>query len=429
VQERVVVHRVLSRALQLMLRQPARRHSAPAVAGPVRFLVMDVHEKGGSVRSNLLLASGLAERHPVEVLSTFVDQEEAFYPLPPGVTSEVLDDRRTAARTSWLQRWLTRLPSVLMHPQDRSITRFNLYTDVQVVRALRQLDGGWLITTRPALHLVAMRFAPPGVVVIAREHDNFTMLRPELQAHLRGLAEGLDAVSVLTHADERDYDALLGSAGVAVFQAPNALAELPGDAVDVRDDVVLAAGRLGRQKGFDLLIDAFAPVAERHPGWRLRILGNGRALPSLQAQVSALGLEEVVQLRPATREIGQEMASAGMFVLSSRFEGFGRVVLEALSKGLPVVSFDCPRGPAEIITDGQDGVLVPPEDVVGLSAAMLALIEDGELRRRLGDAGPAKAAQYDLPSITARWEDRLQAVAEARAVAAGGDQLVTVHHG
>jgi len=418
VHERVTAHRFLSRAVQLALRQPTRRHSAPAVAGPVRFLVMDVHEKGGSVRSNLLLAGGLARRHPVEVLSLFIEDEQPFYPPPAGVTSRVLDDRRSSVRTSRLQRLLSRVPSVLLNPEDRSRDSFTLWSDVQVVRALRRLDGGWLITTRPALHLVAARFAPPGVVVVAREHDNFTKMRAAVREDLCTLSSGIDAVSVLTRGDEQDYDALLGSSGVAVFQAPNALDPLPGVPADVRDDVVLAAGRLAAQKGFDLLIEAFVPVAQRHPGWRLRVFGDGPRRAELEAQVSALHLDDVVELRPATKEIGPEMASAGMFVLSSRFEGFGRVVLEALSKGLPVVSFDCPRGPAEIITDGTDGVLVPAEDVAALSAAMLALIEDDGLRRRLGDAGPAKAARYDLPTITARWEDRLRAAFQDRPVGA-----------
>jgi len=419
VQERVLVHRFVSRALQVVLRQPARRHDAPPVPGPVRFLVMDLHEKGGSVRSNLLLASGLVQRYPVEVLSLFVEDEQPFYPRPAGVTSRVLDDRWSSAPRSWLQRVLSRLPSVLLHPEDRSRDLFTLWSDVQVVRALRNLDGGWLVTTRPALHLVAARFAPPGVVVVAREHDNFTKMRAAVREDLCTLSSGIDAVTVLTRGDEQDYDALLGSSGVHVFQAPNALDPLPGDPVDVRADVVLAAGRLAPQKGFDLLIEAFGPVAERHPGWRLRVFGDGPRRAELEAQVSALGLDDVVQLLPATRAIGSEMAEAGMFVLSSRFEGFGRVVLEALSKGLPVVSFDCPRGPAEIITDGTDGVLVPAEDVAALSAAMLALIEDDELRHRLGEAGPAKAARYDLPTITARWEDRLQAVFQARGVGRG----------
>ncbi|SDY79651.1 Glycosyltransferase involved in cell wall bisynthesis [Modestobacter sp. DSM 44400] len=413
-QQRVIAHRVISRAFQLALRTPVRRHSAPAVPGPVRFLVMDLHEKGGSVRSNLLLAGGLAREHPVEVLSLFVADEESFYAVPPGVTTRVLDDRRTSTRKGRLQRLASRVPSILLHPEDRSRDSFTLWTDIQAIRALRQLDGGWLVTTRPALHLVAARFAPPGVVVIAREHDNFTKIRAAVRQDLRDLAHGLDGLSVLTLADEHDYQDLLGPYGVDVFQAPNALDPLPGDPARGRSTVVLAAGRLTVQKGFDLLIDAFAPVAQRHPDWRLRIFGDGPRRPELEAQVSALGLDGVVQLLPATRQIGQEMAQAGIFVLSSRFEGFGRVVLESLSKALPVVSFDCPRGPGEIISPGRDGLLVPAEDVEALSAAILELIEDEPLRRRLGDAGPAKAAQYDLPTISARWVRELASLVDRR---------------
>lgn len=413
-QERVLVHRVLSRALQVVLRQPARRHDAPPLPGPVRFLVMDLHEKGGSVRSNLLLASGLAQQHDVELLSVFATGESAFYPLPEGVGSRILDDRRPSARQGRWQRLLSRVPSILLHPDDRSIRRFNLWSDVQAVRALRRLDGGWLISTRPALHLLAVRFAPPGVVVIAREHDNFTTNKPGTRRGLQMLSQGLDSVAVLTRADEHDYRELLGSRGVTVFQAPNAAAPLDGDPVEVRSKVVLAAGRLTVQKGFDLLLDAFVPVAEQHPDWRLRIFGEGGQHDQLVEQVERLGLGGRVELLPPTPRIGQEMAEAGLFVLSSRFEGFGRVVLESLSKGLPVVSFDCPRGPGEIITDGHDGVLVPAEDVEALSAAMLAVVGDGSLRQRLGEAGPATAARYGLPGITARWEHQLQALVDAR---------------
>ena len=410
--KRLVVHRAASLVARLLIRPPGRRRDAPAVPGPVRFFVMDLHERGGSVRSNLLLAGGLAARHRVEALSAFV-QGEPFYPLPPGVESRILDDRRTTG--GWWQRRLSRLPSLLVHPDDRSVHRFTLWTDVQVLRALRALEGGWLITTRPGLHLLAARYAPPGVVVVAREHDNFTAARPGVHASLVALAGGVDALSTLTRADEHDYADLLGARGVHVFQAPNALAPLPGDPRHQRDPVVLAAGRLVRQKGFDLLLEAFAPLVHDHPGWRLEVFGAGRQREALQAQVESLGLAGSVRLRPPTREIGEEMARAGVYVLSSRFEGFGRVVIEAMSKALPVVSFDCPRGPGEIITHGHDGLLVPPEDVAALSGALRAVIEDEALRRRLSEAGPATAARYDLGPITSRWEAELETLAAARA--------------
>lgn len=102
-------------------------------------------------------------------------------------------------------------------------------------------------------------------------------------------------------------------------------------------------------------------------------------------------------------------------MLSSRYEGFGRVIIEAMSKALPVVSFDCPRGPADIITHGHDGLLVPPQDVAALSQAMLRLIEDEQLRRRLGEAGPATAAAYDISAIGASWLQELETLVASRA--------------
>lgn len=413
-QERVVAHRLVSRVAQVLLRGPGRRRGTPAVPGPVRFLVWNLYETGGSLRSNLQLAEHLSQHGPVEVVSLLRTAEQPFYALPSGMAYRVLDDRRPHARHGLLQRCASRLPSLLMHPDDRAITSYSLWTDLQLLRALHAMRGGWLITTRPALHLFAARFAQPGVVVIAREHDNFTQRTPAVRSGLRHQCGGLDAVSTLSQGDLRDYEDLLGDLGVRVFQQPNALQSLPGDLVPARHNIVLAAGRLKPQKGFDLLIRAFAPVVASHPDWSLHIYGDGSLRPELQQQIDDLGLADHVSLLPTTHELGLQMGRAGMFALSSRYEGFGRVLIEALSKGLPVVSFDCPRGPADILTHGQDGLLVPAEDVAALSQAMLRLIEDPRLRERLGAAGPATAAAYDIRTIGARWQQELELLVAAR---------------
>jgi glycosyltransferase involved in cell wall biosynthesis len=112
-------------------------------------------------------------------------------------------------------------------------------------------------------------------MVIAREHDTPPRGTPDQLHDLRALGDGLDAVSVPTNGDEGDYRELLGARGVDVFQAPHALEPLAGDPVELRSPVALAAGRLVRQKGFDLLIAAFAPVAAKYPGWTLKIFGDG----------------------------------------------------------------------------------------------------------------------------------------------------------
>jgi glycosyltransferase involved in cell wall biosynthesis len=175
----------------------------------------------------------------------------------------------------------------------------------------------------------------------------------------------------------------------------------------MREPLVIGVGRLTRQKGFDLLIDAFAGLQERFPQWRMVILGTGPEQAALQSQIDRHSLQARVSLQGFDSDIESWFARAGLVVQPSRFEGFPNVLLEAMGMGAAVISSDCPAGPSEIIQDGINGRLVPMEDVSALGAAKEAHMRDAGARERLGEAAKAVRERFHVDLIMADWDRAL----------------------
>ena len=209
----------------------------------------------------------------------------------------------------------------------------------------------------------------------------------------------LDCFVVLTEEDKLAWPELDN-----VIVIPNPLPQMPQTTSQLTEKRVIAVGRYTYQKGFDLLLQAWSRVEKDHPDWQLTVFGSGSKEEYLKMVID-LGIDKKrCELCSAVENIGAEYLNSSIFVFSSRFEGFGMVLLEAMSYGLAVVSFDCPCGPKDLIDNYKNGILVEKNDTEQLANAIIKLIEDKKLQTNLAKSAYEKAHLYDIRVIGKRWE-------------------------
>jgi glycosyltransferase involved in cell wall biosynthesis len=372
----------------------------------ISILIMNAYGMGGTIRATGNLAGELSRHHDVEVVSVFQHRDKPFLPLSDRVTLTSLVDRRPSAR-KWWRRGLgrrLRLPSRLFHPDERAYGNFNGQSDRAIKRYLAEMRADVLITTRAGLNIAAARYARDGVILVGQEHLHFGAHKPGLLKEIRRWYPKLDAVITLTEADRVEYSTVLDAAPTLVYPIGNGLPDTTRPRSRLDNRLVVAAGRLVPVKGYDRLLEVFAKVVEKRPDWKLRIYGGGAKSDKLSRQARSLRLHNNVAFMGPTADMDNALANASLHVVTSRFEGFGMTIVEAMAVGVPVVSFDCPQGPREIITPGQDGVLVPDGDIDAFADALLVLMEDQDELRRLAANGLETARRHRISEIAARWE-------------------------
>lgn len=293
----------------------------------------------------------------------------------------------------------------------------------QLRKALRATHSETAISFMEATNvLTILATRGLGVKVVVMEHTN-----PEVHQvgwfwnALRHLTYRFaDRVGVLTERSRAWAEELTDP--TSVFVLPNAISLTfsPGvEAVNLRSlvglpaqvQIVVSMGRLAPEKGFDLLIKAFAPVAALHPDFHLILLGEGADRSALEQAREASGLAGRVHLPGRVSNPSAYLRQCDLFVMSSRYEGFPMALCEAMACGLPVISFDCPTGPGEIIHNQVDGILVPAGDLQGLTKAMNRLMADASVRKALGARGPEILERFSEDKIMGEWNQILAELA------------------
>ena len=355
------------------------------------FQISNIEKSGGTERVCLMIANALSQQgYNVHVMS-WGRTCQTFFPKSEGVCITAMRTNAVLYRLrykKWLTCWLIR----------RFVKRKHIDVMIDVDTVLSN-------ETIPALRGTQCKH-------VAWDHYNYYFCQQEERrvSALNLIKSNSDAMVVLTKADRLLYVDKEGVEPSKIHQIYNPLTfELDKCMLHLQHKV-LAVGRFSSEKGFDLLLQAWKIVESQVSDWTLEIWGDtGNDTGDVYATFERLSLQRA-SLHPATSDIRTKFESAGIFVLSSRFEGLGIVLLEACAAGLPIVSFDCPNGPNEIVEDGVNGYLVEAENIEKLADAIINMIHDDEGRARMGQNAFEMSQRFSLEKIVNQWQDLIESL-------------------
>ncbi len=357
------------------------------------FLIADISAKGGTERVTSIIANGLTDRKfEVDIISCKNDPS-SFFALNKKIKIHSL---RAEKIESGFWRKLTNIKSIWKLANQRKYDAI-IAVDVYLYLYLIPLQ----ITKRSRC--------------IAWEHFNCNICSSKFTNLARMLAAKFaDKIVVLGKQDFESYSRKYKNAtNIVYIYNPLAFSKIANK--NISNHRVVAAGRLAEQKGFDLLIDAWNIVEKKdaNSDWILDIYGTGKLEAQLNNQITEYGLKRVY-LRGYADNIDIEYLNSSIFVLSSRFEGFVLVLIEALACGLPCVSFDCPMGPREIVVDGVNGYLVENGNVEQMADRLLRLMQDEELRKKFSANAHNNLQRFELQEVLNSWEAILNPYSKAK---------------
>ncbi|WP_374117144.1 glycosyltransferase family 4 protein [Streptomyces sp. MNU76] len=382
----------------------------------IAFLINNAFGIGGTIRSTANLSAAFADRHEVEVVSVHRSRDEPALPFDPRVRLTSLIDLREGGPGFEGDHPLTRRPGT-MFPYTGATGNLP-YTGLQDERIggfLADTQADVVIATRPDLNGYLARDGRRGYLRIGQEHLSLDQYREPLRGDQNRAIGGLDAFVTVSEADAAQYRAALPDVGTTIVCVPNGVRAPAVERSTLDSRVIVAAGRLIPIKRYDRLVNAFAKVAADHPGWTLRIYGRGPQKENLRELIDRLGLHDRVFLMGAVSPIETEWAKGAVAAVSSDMESFGMTIVEAMHCGVPVVATDCPHGPGEIITHGQDGLLVPLDgDVDAYADALNRVVTDEALRERLGKEALVKAETYAPAAVAQRYETLFEELTRSR---------------
>lgn len=355
------------------------------------LLIADITRSGGTERAVVNLANDLSSLgNNVIVVSIFSNKGNAFYDMAENIHIEHLH--------------------VYFQPNlvKRIFVGFKqLYTSLNAL--YKSKNETIFVATDPFVSFVMAQVhnSRRGNALVVCEHMALSISKIYSVWFRKLFFRRVDAVVVLTGRDLEFVRQILPQVKSAVI--PNRLSFVPEIFSDCQSKVILSVGRLEAQKNYGELIKICEPILKEYPDWSLVIVGGGSQEHALKGLIEKTALADQIQIVGPTRQIADYFLRSSIYVMSSIYEGFPMVLLEAKTYGLPIVSFDCPNGPREMINGGMDGFLIKMHDHIGLRDALKLLMDNPMLRMEYGKKGSEDVRRrYSKDDIIVKWQNLLE---------------------
>ncbi|MFV0136024.1 glycosyltransferase [Streptomyces sp. HMX87] len=388
---------------------------------------------GGVVSATQNLAGALAGGHDVEIVALRKVRDRSRFALDDRVSVRALTDLREHSPAYDGDDLLAHeFPVRYPYPESEKKPVVSRLAEKRLFAYLAETDADVVISSNPRITTL-LATAPGGYLKVAQEHSMPGIYAAALRRVLFEEAyPRLDAITVLSPEERENLGGLVPHVRDRIHVMPNCIPDPGGRQSDGTTRMVVTAGVFKPHKNFQGLVDAFATVVARHPDWGLRIYGSGPEEAAMQRRIQEKGLYNHVHLMGPAFPVTAEFTKGSIFVLPSLREPFGNVTVEAMTRGLPVVSMDCDHGPRNILTHGQDGLLVPNGDNEAMAEAIIDLIEDEDRRVRMGRQARLTSETFGPGPSAERFEAILAEAAAVRrlpgavdcTVLAGGDVRV-----
>lgn len=348
------------------------------------FLIGNLNNSGGTERVTTLIANALAEKNYQVSILSLADGRQSFFELEPDIKTYSLYPEKISFKKKFLGAvWRIR----------RFVTQNQI--DILVV-----VDSISCVFTVPALFGLKVKH-------ICWEHFNFKV---NLGVKYRDIgrkwaAKYCDYVVTLTKRDKELWEQGIKNIKAKIIPIANPSPfEVQENISSLDYKTILCVGRLTYQKGFDLLITAWARVAQQVPDWKIVIVGSGEDEQMLKQMAKSLGVDDSIIFAGQQKNMSTFYRQASFFCMSSRFEGLPMVLLEAQSYGLPIVAFDCDTGPAEIVQHNINGLLVESGNINGLTNSLLELIHLSNIQyEKMSSNAVENSVRYSVNPILKQW--------------------------